>query len=222
MAGSVCGPFEGASVCHSHPDGGRLVAQHYRLFLSVYVDPVDVIPGLGDGRIVSDVHCRAAAPPGALLAGAGRVAGIATFPSPAGRTVHFRVASFQGSGHASTDLTLRAHSDGSRPASLGAGQSVDASRPAVIIGQFLLVRLVRHPLRLWVLLLLLGQSPIDTPRPFSEHEPGIGHVPFQVNHVVHISGHAPGQHVIVIDGQRNPAGLPATAVPRNDGQFDDG
>lgn len=237
-------PFEGSSVRHRDSDGGRgRIPQDDRiqqllLVLAVNVDAIDVVaPGSG-GRFaattsrrlvggIADVGRRvAAATGGALLTGAGRIAGIAAFrssPAAGGRAI-FVVASFQRSRNAPSDLvTLRPHPDRSRSASMSAaaGQPVDTARPAVIIGQFFFVRLVSHPLVVVVvrmLILMLGQSSVDAPRSLAEHEPGIGrHVSFQVDHVIHVTRHAPGHGIgHGVDGQRYPRRLSATP------QFDHG
>lgn len=229
---AVSRPFEGSSVRHRDSDGrrGRIPQddriQQLLLVLAVNVDAIDVVaPGSG-GRFaattsrrlvggIADVGRRvAAATGGALLTGAGRIAGIAAFrssPAAGGRAI-FVVASFQRSRNAPSDLvTLRPHPDRSRSASMSAaaGQPVDTARPAVIIGQFFFVRLVSHPLvvvMVRMLILMLGQSSVDAPRPLAEHEPGIGrHVSFQVDHVIHVARHAPGHGIgHGVDGQRYP------------------
>ncbi|EFX89215.1 hypothetical protein DAPPUDRAFT_94613 [Daphnia pulex] len=246
VAAAVGRPFEGSSVRHGHSDGGRgRIPQDDRiqqllLMLAVNVDAIDVVaPGSG-GRFattcrrlvggIADVGRRvAAATGGALLTGAGRIAGIAAFrssPAAGGRAI-FVVASFQRSRNAPSDLvTLRPHPDRSRSASMSAaaGQPVDTARPAVIVGQFFFVRLVSHPLVVVVVvvvrmrILMLGQSSVDAPRPLAEHEPGIGrHVSFQVDHVIHVARHAPGHGIgHGVDGQRDPRRLSATP------QFDHG
>lgn len=208
-------PFEGSSVCHGDSNGRRgRIPQDDRLqqllVLAVDVDAIDVVApgsrfstrGLVGG--IADVGRRVAAAAGrTLLTGAGRIAGISAFRSSptTGRRTIFVVASFQRSRNAPSDLvTLGSHPDRSRSPSISAatGQPVDTARPPVIIGQFFFVGLVSHPLMVVVrmLVLMLRQSSVDAPRSLAEHEPGIGrHVSFQVDHVIHVSRHAPGHRI---------------------------
>lgn len=238
LAGSVVRrPFERTRVRHRDADGRRRrIAQHdllLLLVLAVDVDTIDVVAARGRlaaGGIVADIGRRTASPTRrTLLARTGRVAGISAFRPPAAAGAILVVAPLQRGRHAPPHLmTLRAHSDGSRPASMTpAGQAVDTSRPAVIVGQFLLVRLVgdarvMRMVRLLIVVVVLRQASVDAARPLAEHEPGIGrHVPFQINHVIHIARHAPGHrigHRVV--GQRYPRRLSATPQFDHGGQLD--
>lgn len=204
LAGSVVRrPFERTRVRHRDADGRRRrIAQHdllLLLVLAVDVDTIDVVAARGRlaaGGIVADIGRRTASPARrTLLARTGRVAGISAFRPPAAAGAILVVAPLQRGRHAPPHLmTLRAHSDGSRPASMTpAGQAVDTSRPAVIVGQFLLVRLVgdarvMRMVRLLIVVVVLRQASVDAARPLAEHEPGIGrHVSFQIDHVIHVA-----------------------------------